>query len=240
SLPKGWMPAEMDFEKALQLLSLPREVGVHPETGKPILAGLGRYGPFLQHDGAYANLETIEDVFTVGINRAVTVIAEKKDRFSARAKPAALATLGEHPDLGGEITVREGRFGPYVNAGKVNATLPKGKDPTSVTLEEAIVLLNERAEKTGKAPKKKAPAKKAAGAKADGTKAKAATTKAAGTKTAAAKKPAAKKPAAEGAAKTSARAKPKPKAEVAAAPPVKAAPTMTLIKAPKAAKPAAE
>ncbi len=150
SLPKGWLPAEMDLEKALQLLSLPREVGKHPESGKPILAGLGRYGPFLQHDGAYANLESIEDVLTVGLNRAVTVIAEKKEKGArGRGTPAAIATLGEHPTLGGSITVREGRFGPYVNTGKVNATLPRGRDPAAVTLEEAIALLSERAEKTG-------------------------------------------------------------------------------------------
>lgn len=168
SLPKGWQVSEIDFEKARQLLSLPREVGLHPETGKPILAGLGRYGPFLQHDGAYANLETIEDVLTIGLNRAVTVIAEKKEKGPrARSTPAALATLGEHPDFGGEITVREGRFGPYVNVGKINATLPKSKDPASVTLEEAIQLLNERAEKSGKAPKKAAPKKAAAKKKAD-------------------------------------------------------------------------
>ncbi|KAB0681843.1 type I DNA topoisomerase [Aureimonas leprariae] len=160
SLPKGWNAAEIDLEKALQLLSLPREVGNHPESGKPILAGLGRYGPFLQHDGAYANLETIEDVLTIGLNRAVTVIAEKKERGArGRGTPAAIATLGEHPALGGPITVRDGRFGPYVNVGKVNATLPRGKDPAGVTLEEAIALLTERAEKTG-----------AAGAKSGGPK----------------------------------------------------------------------
>ena len=175
SLPKGWQASEIDLEKALRLLSLPREVGLHPESGKPILAGLGRYGPFLQHDGMYANLETIEDVFEVGLNRAVTVIAEKKEKGArGRAKPAALATLGEHPTLGGEITVLDGRFGPYVNTGKINATLPKGKDPASVTLEEAIQILNERAEKTGAKTSgakkagaaKKAPSKKAANGKA--------------------------------------------------------------------------
>ncbi|WP_102958305.1 type I DNA topoisomerase [Mangrovicella endophytica] len=193
SLPKGWVASEIDFEKAMQLLALPREVGVHPETGKPILAGLGRYGPFLQHDGAYANLETIEDVFTIGLNRAVTVIAEKKEKGGrGRGTPAAIATLGEHPDFGGPITVREGRFGPYVNVGKINATLPKTTDPASVTLEDAIRLLNERAEKTGKAPKPKAAAKtKTAAAKKAPADAKAPAkpraTKAAAGKTAAAK-----------------------------------------------------
>ncbi|GGD88293.1 DNA topoisomerase 1 [Aureimonas endophytica] len=166
SLPKGWLAAEIDLEKALRLLSLPREVGLHPETGKPILAGLGRYGPFLQHDGAYANLETVEDVLTIGLNRAVTVIAEKKEKGArGRSTPAALATLGEHPELGGPITVRDGRFGPYVNVGKVNATLPKGKDPASVTLEEAIALLTERAAKTGAGGKTKTTARATSRAK---------------------------------------------------------------------------
>ena len=141
SLPKGWKPEEMDHEKALALLSLPRDVGGHPETGKMITAGIGRYGPFVQHDGTYANLESVEDVFSIGLNRAVTIIAEKQNRFarngSGRGTPAALKELGDHPD-GGKITVRDGRYGPYVNWGKVNATLPKGTDPQSVTLEQAL------------------------------------------------------------------------------------------------------
>ncbi|MCQ8782506.1 type I DNA topoisomerase [Mangrovibrevibacter kandeliae] len=211
SLPKGWQVSEIDLDKALQLLSLPREVGLHPETGKPILAGLGRYGPFLQHDGAYANLETIEDVLTVGLNRAVTVIAEKKEKGGrGRSTPAAIATLGEHPDLGGPITVRDGRFGPYVNVGKVNATLPKGKEPSSVTLEEAIALLTERAAKTGTGKPKaaKSAAKKAKADTGDGEakpakKPAASRAKATG-KTATAKTPGARKPAAKAAASKSA------------------------------------
>ncbi|MEF2072407.1 type I DNA topoisomerase [Consotaella aegiceratis] len=199
SLPKGWAPADIDLEKALRLINLPREVGTHPESGKPITAGLGRYGPFLQHDGTYANLESIDDVFTVGLNRAVSLIAEKKERGGGRAKPAAIATLGEHPDFGGEITVRSGRFGPYVNVGKINATLPRGKEPASVTLEEAIALLNERAEKTGKGkPKaKKAAASKSKTAKtangAEESETKAAPKKAAPKKKVAASKSAGKK-----------------------------------------------
>ena len=174
SLPKGWAPADIDHEKALALLSLPRDVGKHPESGKMISAGLGRYGPFVLHDGTYANVETIEDVFSIGINRAVTVLAEKQSKGrGARGAPASLKSLGDHPD-GGAITVRDGRYGPYVNWAKVNATLPKGKDPASVTLEEALVLIAEREAKTGgskkaatrkpaakkPAAKKKAPAKK--------------------------------------------------------------------------------
>jgi DNA topoisomerase-1 len=175
SLPKGWAPADIDFEKALSLLSLPREVGPHPETGKMISAGLGRYGPFVLHDGTYANLEGIEDVLSIGLNRAVTVLAEKKANPGGRGRTAAVALkeLGDHPD-GGAITVRDGRFGPYVNWGKVNATLPKGKDPQSVSVEEALVLIAERAAKDGggKAKAKKAPAKAAKAKAGDATDAK--------------------------------------------------------------------
>lgn len=163
SLPRGWKPEDIDFEKALSLINLPREVGIHPETGKQITAGLGRYGPFLLHDGAYANLESIEDVFSVGLNRAVTLIAEKKERGPggrSRTPAAALKELGDHPD-GGAISVRDGRYGPYVNWGKVNATLPKGKDPQTITVEEALLLIAEKAGKagTGKATKAKKTAK---------------------------------------------------------------------------------
>ncbi|RKE85169.1 type I DNA topoisomerase [Rhizobium sp. AG855] len=171
SLPKGWAPGDIDFEKALSLLSLPRDVGPHPETGKMISAGLGRYGPFVLHDGTYANLEGIEDVLSIGINRAVTVLAEKKANPGGRGRTAAVALkeLGEHPD-GGAMTVRDGRFGPYVNWGKVNATLPKGKDPQSVSVEEALVLIAERAAKDGgKVKAKKASAKTAKAKAGDAT-----------------------------------------------------------------------
>jgi DNA topoisomerase-1 len=187
SLPKGWKPEDIDHEKALALIGLPRDIGKHPETGKMISAGLGRYGPFVLHDGTYANLESIEDVFSIGLNRAVTVLADKQSKGPGRGRNAAVALkeLGDHPD-GGPIVVREGKYGPYVNWGKVNATLPKGKDPQSVTAEDALALI---AEKAGKmpAPKtkaKKAPAKAATGAARTVTKA-AATKSAAKTKTAA-------------------------------------------------------
>jgi DNA topoisomerase-1 len=155
----------------MALISLPRDIGKHPESGKMISSGLGRYGPFLLHDGTYANLESIEDVFSVGLNRAVTLIAEKQAKAPGgnRGTPAALKELGDHPD-GGAITVRDGRYGPYVNWGKVNATLPKGKDPQAITVEEALALI---VEKAGKAPagKTKAKAKpKAAAAEAKPTK----------------------------------------------------------------------
>lgn len=194
SLPKGWKPEDIDHEKALALINLPRDIGKHPESGKMISAGLGRYGPFLLHDGGYANLESIEDVFSVGLNRAVTVLAEKAAKGPGgrtRGTPAALKELGDHPD-GGSITVRDGRYGPYVNWGKVNATLPKGMDPQSVTMEQAMALIIEKGGKASSS-KSKAKPKKAAATKADGeTKTKKAPAKKAATKTATAKKAAPK------------------------------------------------
>jgi len=149
-----------------------------------ITAGLGRYGPFVLHDGTYANVESIEDVFSIGLNRAVTVIAEKQAKGGRGRTAAALKELGQHPD-GGAITVRDGRYGPYVNWGKINATLPNGKEPQSVTVEEALELIAAKASKGGKGTRKAAPKKT--------------TTKKAPAKKAAAKKPAAKKAASKAA-----------------------------------------
>ncbi len=163
SVPRGVDAATLELENALKLLSLPREVGLHPESGKPIIAGLGRYGPFVLHDGMYANLDSVEDVFTVGLNRAVALIAEKaaggKGRFQ-RAKPTVLKELGEHPD-GGPIQVLSGRYGPYVKHASVNATIPNGKDPAAITVEEAVELIAARAAKGSKKPAKKATKKTA-------------------------------------------------------------------------------
>jgi len=163
SVPRGVDAATLELERALKLLSLPREVGLHPESGKPIVAGLGRYGPFVLHDGMYANLDSVEDVFTVGLNRAVALIAEKaaggKGRFQ-RAKPTVLKELGEHPD-GGPIQVLSGRYGPYVKHASVNATIPNGKDPAAITVEEAVELIAARAAKGSKKPAKKATKKTA-------------------------------------------------------------------------------
>lgn len=163
SLPKGWSAPDMDLDKALQLLSLPREVGPHPEDGKMISAGIGRYGPFVLHEGTYANLSSPDEVFSVGINRAVDALAEKRAKGGrGRATPAALKELGEHPEEGGVVTVRDGRYGPYVNHGKINATLPKDMDPQSVTMEKAVELIAEKASKGGKKKTaKKSTAKKA-------------------------------------------------------------------------------
>ena len=170
SLPKGWSPDSLTLERALSLLALPRAVGLHPETGKPISAGIGRYGPFILHEGTYANLPDVEEVFSVGLNRAVDLLAQKKaggGRFGRSATPIAAIKTFEHAD--GVISVRDGRYGPYVNQGKVNATLPKTVQPADVSLEQALELIAERAAKAGggrkparKAAAKKAPAKKAA------------------------------------------------------------------------------
>ena len=192
SLPKGWSPASLTLEQALRLLALPREVGVHPEDGKMITAGLGRYGPFVLHAGTYANVSDIDEVFEVGINRAVALLAEKRAGRPGRGSATApLKELGAHPEDEAPIQVMAGRFGPYVKWGKVNATLPKGMAPEDLTLEDALPLL---AAKAGAAPKKKAAAAKKPAAK------KAPAKTAAEKKPAAAKKPAAKKPAAKKAA----------------------------------------
>jgi DNA topoisomerase-1 len=161
-IPKGTSPADVELEVALQLLSLPREVGMHPETGEPIKAGIGRFGPYVQHEKTYASLEAGDEVFNIGLNRAVTLIAEKvakgpsKRRFGADpGKP-----VGEHPS-GGTIVVKNGRYGAYVSLDGVNATLPADKTPETITLAEAIELINARggAKKKGGSKAKKPPAK---------------------------------------------------------------------------------
>ncbi len=180
SLPKGWEPAEIDLEKALMLLSLPRQIGPHPEDGEMVEASIGRYGPYVKHGRLYANIGDVDDVFTIGMNRAVEELAKKAaSRGGGRASAKPLVELGEHPESGGPVNVMDGRYGPYVKWEKINATLPKGTEPTEVTMELAVQLIAERAAKKG--GRKKAPAKKKPAAKK---------------KTAAKKKPA-KKPAAE-------------------------------------------
>ncbi|MFA5581251.1 MAG: type I DNA topoisomerase [Paracoccaceae bacterium] len=163
SLPKGWAAEDIDLEKALMLLSLPREIGPHPEDGEMVEAGLGRYGPFVKHGRTYANVADADEVFTIGMNRAVELLAQKAARGSrTRSTAAPLKELGEHPDQGGAIQVLDGRYGPYVKWGKVNATLPKGTEPADVTLEMAVELIAAKAGKTAKKPARKAAPKKTA------------------------------------------------------------------------------
>jgi DNA topoisomerase-1 len=182
SVPKDMPPEAVDLERALQLLSLPREVGLHPETKEPITANLGRYGPYIQHQGKYANLDSTDEIFTVGLNRAVTLLAEKAAKGGGRfGTPAALKELGAHPEDGAPVKVMKGRYGPYVSHDGVNATLPKEKTPDTITLAEAVELLKARAaagpskkgKKTKKAPAKAAPKEKPAAAKKPAPKAKA-------------------------------------------------------------------
>ncbi len=168
SLPKDMAPDMVDFETALGLLSLPREIGPHPETGKPITAGIGRFGPYVLHDGAYASLPRDENVLTVGLNRAVVLIGDKKSR-SARV----LRELGAHPTSGEPVRVLEGRYGPYVAHRRTRAALPKETTPEAMTLESALSLLAEK----GSAGKKKTTRRGKSAAAGSGGRAKGAKTK---------------------------------------------------------------
>ena len=153
-LPKGTDPDSLDLEFALGLLSLPREVGKHPEDGEPIVAGIGRYGSYVQHGKTYANLEPGDDVLTIGLNRAVALIADKRTKGPRGQRFAADPgrPLGDHPEKGGPIVVKSGRYGPYVSHGGLNATIPRDKSPDAITLDEAVGLLAARAERVGTAP----------------------------------------------------------------------------------------
>jgi len=175
SLPKGWAVDEMDIEKALKLLNLPRHVGDHPEDGEPVEAAIGRYGPYVSYkakDAAkplYANLPEVDEVWTIGMNRAVELLAAKAAGRGGRGAAAAapLKELGEHPEHGGPVNVMSGRYGPYVKWDKVNATLPKDVDPEALTMEQAVELIAEKAAKGGKGKAKpKTAAKPRAKAKA--------------------------------------------------------------------------
>ncbi|MGE0628327.1 MAG: type I DNA topoisomerase [Hyphomicrobiaceae bacterium] len=155
-IPKGVDVESVGLGLALKLLSLPREIGPHPDTGEMITAALGQYGPYVKHQRTYANLPSWEDLFTIGLNHAVSLIADKASgkggRFQ-RAKPTVLKDLGEHPE-GGKIEVLNGRYGPYISHNKVNANVPKGKEPADISVAEAIELLAARAAKGGGKPKR--------------------------------------------------------------------------------------
>jgi DNA topoisomerase I len=160
SLPRGVTPEQMTLDLALGLLSLPRVVGDHPETRKPIMAGIGRFGPYLQHDGKYKSIPKDDDVLTIGLNRAVDLLAQES-KGRGRGAPTPGKPVGNHPDDNQPITLHDGRYGHYVKWGKVNATIPKGLPPDSISLDQAVGLLNERAAKTGGGRVKKAPKKAA-------------------------------------------------------------------------------
>jgi DNA topoisomerase-1 len=176
SVPKDWPAEELELDRALMLLSLPREIGPHPEDGIMVWANIGRYGPYIKHapstsdrGGTNANLEGLDEVFTVGMNRAVQLLAEKVASRGGRGKAALpIREMGEHPDLGGDVNIMEGKYGPYVKWEKVNATIPKEVEPADLTMERAVELIEEKLAKSPakrKAATKKAPAKKAAAKK---------------------------------------------------------------------------
>jgi len=160
SVPKGMDTSSVDLEYALQLLSLPREVGKHPESGEAITTNFGRYGPYVAHQGQYASLDAPDEVFTVGINRAVSLLAEKKAKSKSFRGAEALKELGAAPG-GTMIKLMRGRYGPYVTDGATNATVPRGMEPLSVSLDQAVALIEERAAKGGSKKPKGAPRKTA-------------------------------------------------------------------------------
>jgi DNA topoisomerase-1 len=206
SLPKGVAPDEIDLDRAVKLLALPRTIGKHPDDGEDIIAGVGRFGPYVKHGKTYANIDASEDILAVGLNRAVTLIEEKKlnpgkgRRFGADPGKQ----LGDHPQKGGMIVAKNGRYGPYVSHNGVNANLPNEKTPETITLDEAASLIDARLESGGgSTSRRKRPARQSAPKKAP-----------AGKSPARAATPAAKSPARAAAAPA---AKPKKRAAASAA-----------------------
>ncbi|AHZ86217.1 type I DNA topoisomerase [Bdellovibrio bacteriovorus] len=169
SLPPGTQPEQVDLAMALSLLQLPKTLGTHPGTGKDIKAGLGRFGPFVVHDGDYRSIPKGESIFNITFEKAMEMLAQPK---KGRGRAAPLKELGAHPDSGDAIQVFNGPYGPYIKCGKVNASLPEGATPDTVTLEQAVALINEKgpAKGKGKAKGKAKAAPKAKAAKADGEK----------------------------------------------------------------------
>ena len=161
SLPKGTDPNDVDLARGLKLLALPREIGPDPETGEIILAGIGRFGPYLKVGSRYQSLPKDDDILEIGLNRAVMVLAEGKERQGKRAGGGTTKSIGDHPEDGKAVTLRSGRFGPYVQHGQIRATLPRDMEPDTVTLEAAVALIAAKAAKGGKPAKaaKAAPAK---------------------------------------------------------------------------------
>ncbi len=158
SLPRGMSIDEVTLDYALKLLSLPREVGTDPDSGKPVTAGLGRYGPYVERARQYRSLKSVDDIFTVTLDEALALLAQKRGK-------TVLKVIGSHPESGAEIQLLDGRYGPYVTDGSVNASTPKGSDPLDTTVEQAVALLAEAAErkktkkKSGRGRRKTAAAK---------------------------------------------------------------------------------
>ena len=154
SLPKGLLPQDVDLEKAVGLISLPRAVGTHPESGEEVKAHIGRYGPYVQHRRVFASLTQEDDVLTVGMERALELLAKKE------GKSKAIRTIGNHPESGEPLEILEGRYGPYIKYQKINASLPKGTEIEAVTMEQALELIAAKAAAKGKGRKRKTTKKK--------------------------------------------------------------------------------
>jgi DNA topoisomerase I len=162
SIPKGVDASTIDLDRALRMLALPRLIGMHPEDGEPVEASIGRFGPYIKHGKIYANIKDPEEVLTIGMNRAMEVLAQKASRGPGRAAVKPLRELGDHPD-GGPVALYEGKYGPYVKWEKVNATLPKEIEPDAVSLEQALELINaKKPAKKSRGVTKKPTAKKTA------------------------------------------------------------------------------
>jgi len=155
SLPRGLAPAEVDLARALGLLALPREIGRHPESGDPISAGIGRFGPYLKHGLAFKSLGADDDVLTIGLNRAVSLLAEPS---TGRGRAPPGKPVGAHPADGQTITLHSGRYGPYLRHAKIIASLPRGMDPDELNLDGAVSLLAAQVEKAKDRPGKRRPA----------------------------------------------------------------------------------
>ena len=146
SIPKGYSIESIDLDFALKLLSLPREIGIHPDDGNKIEAAIGPYGPYIRHNKTYANVKDVEEIFIVGLNRAVELIETKKALGSGRRSSKVIRSIGDHPE-GGSIDAMDGKFGKYVKWNKINATIPKNLDALSISLNEALNLINEKKSK---------------------------------------------------------------------------------------------
>lgn len=157
SWPKDLPLEQADMSSALKLLSLPRELGMHPESGKKVIVNIGRFGPYIGHDGKFKSIPKTDSIFDIDLDRAIELLAQAKTGGAT-----VLRTLGEHPDDKAPIEVCSGRYGPYVRHGKVNATLPKDVTPEAVTLDEALEMIAAKAAKAGSGKTTKKTAKKTA------------------------------------------------------------------------------
>ena len=152
SIPKGIEVDNVDLDKAKYLCSLPKVLGQHPENGQDITLNSGRFGPYLKCENKSARIENVDEIFSIGLNRAITLIAEAKP---GRMSSSIIKDLGEHPEDKKPVRVMKGQYGPYIKYKSLNATIPEEKDPTELTMEEALILIEKRKEYDKNKKKKK-------------------------------------------------------------------------------------